>query len=597
MTKNQVLENLRAERDKQIEFVEQLSANAVDEGRELGDAEIRNVEQAMERIKGIDAQMKPLTEFEALRASKEDTLSHFPAPMSGGGNVAFGGAQTESRSVSSLGRRHESPYADASQYWADMYTRSAPGMGQRATIAGERLSRAIANQTTTDTPGLMPHPLIGPVMDLIDANRPLMTSLGIRPLPNGQGKVFGRPKVTQHTLVGEQVTEKTELVSRQMKVSSIDFTRRTYGGVVDISRQDIDWSDPSAWQILIQDLADVYAQVTEQVVAEDFSAQVTQKVPAPAADADLKAWAKALYDAAALSYTGAKRLPNAMWCSLDMWATLGAVVDLGRLVFSNGADTGSGRVQDFSGRVLDLPRYVVPSLPPKSIIVGWTGGYEVYEQRVGLITAVEPRLFGVEVAYGGYMASGVMEASAFTRIGDAPGPLTGTAQEKNPPAADRRAVTATFDNSGTGKNVKVAWGDKAGTVDTSTSPTGTLDHTYVSADDGPIQIVMKDEAQPSRQAMAAIQQIPYTAVLHSPTLVGKAPAGQKGTVTVGRDSSTGLQLDWGDASAKANITTDGDMTHNYAAQATDKEYTVTMSGGSTGTKLPAPVKFTITGTG
>ena len=57
-----------------------------------------------------------------------------------------------------------------------------------------------------------------------------------------------------------------------MTITPVSFTKATYGGTVDISRQDIDWTSPGAWDILIRDLANVYAIQTETAVAAAFKA-------------------------------------------------------------------------------------------------------------------------------------------------------------------------------------------------------------------------------------------------------------------------------------------------------------------------------------
>ena len=109
-----------------------------------------------------------------------------------------------------------------------------------------RIQRAIADQKTSDTTGILPTPIVGTVVNLIDANRPLISSLGgAKAMAGIPGSTFTRPKVTQHTLVGVQAGEKTQLPSQKMMITPIPFDKSTYGGTVDISRQDIDWTSPA----------------------------------------------------------------------------------------------------------------------------------------------------------------------------------------------------------------------------------------------------------------------------------------------------------------------------------------------------------------
>ena len=92
--------------------------------------------------------------------------------------------------------------------------------------------RAAAHQTTGDNPGLLPESIIGPVVNFVDSNRPIVNALGPRQLPGGS---WSRPSVTSHTLVQPQSAEKTELASQKMTISKIPVSPKTYGGYVNVS--------------------------------------------------------------------------------------------------------------------------------------------------------------------------------------------------------------------------------------------------------------------------------------------------------------------------------------------------------------------------
>ncbi|MFB9768187.1 hypothetical protein ACFFOS_27670, partial [Nocardioides kongjuensis] len=95
--------------------------------------------------------------------------------------------------------------------------------------------------------------------------------------------------------------------------------------------------------------------------------------------------------------------------------TLGVIIDaLKASTAGNGG--GDSDVQSFAGNLLRTPRIIVPSFPAGTLIVGVKSRTEVYEDRFGFLSVVEPKVFGVELAYGGYMASGTVKPSAFTKI-------------------------------------------------------------------------------------------------------------------------------------------------------------------------------------
>jgi hypothetical protein len=207
-----------------------------------------------------------------------------------------------------------------------------------------------------------------------------------------------------------------------MVISNVQFTQATYGGTVDISRQDIDWTSPAAWDILIRDLAQVYSVQTETAVAADFATTSTgTKPPALPATPVLADWSKALYTAGMHSYTFGQRMPTRIWCGLDVWAALGSLVDTTRVVLP--VDTqremgapGTSQLAMFSGDLFGLPRIVVPLFPAKTCIVGPDDLYEVYEEVIGLLSVIEPSILGVQVAYGGYLANKMLAGGAYVPL-------------------------------------------------------------------------------------------------------------------------------------------------------------------------------------
>jgi hypothetical protein len=318
-------------------------------------------------------------------------------------------------------------YRSAGAFLVD-YLRAA-GIMQRGNVDHEALARvqqarAVADQKTTDTPGILPTPIVGSVVDLIDATRPFITSVGGGKAMAGiPGTTFSRPKITQHVLVGVQAAgagEKTQLPSQKMTVSPVNFTKATYGGTVDISRQDIDWTEPSAWDILVKDLADVYAVQTETAAAAAFKTAAVGTGVTVATN-DLKGWTLALYTAGMHSYQGGLRMPDRIWCSLDVWAALGSLVDVARVAIpqdrvSEMGAPGTSTLANFAGDLLGLPRIVVPTFAAGTCIVGPSALYEVYEEVIGLLSVIEPSILGVQVAYGGYVAWGTLASSAFVPL-------------------------------------------------------------------------------------------------------------------------------------------------------------------------------------
>jgi len=414
MPSNAVLERQREERGRQIAFVDELLSRAAADERDLVDAETANLTAAQQRIEELTAQIEPLERYEALVETHRTASAQYGS-----------GPRAPERSAAMAGGERVT-YSSPGHFLRDVLSArglmSDPRTGQRLPAdaqAEARIRYAVANQTTVETPGLLPHEIIGGVVNLIDASRPFITSIGGgRPMGGIPGKTFGRPKITTHTQVGIQATEKAQVPSRAMVIGEVAFTKQTYGGTVDVSRQDIDWTSPAAWDILIRDLADQYAIETENAAADAFAAgaagsnSATAIVP-PVTLANL---APALYAAAGKVYSSSKHLPDRIWLSTDLWGVVGPLLDNQQST----QDAGDSSLSSFAGNLYGVSRIVVPSFPPSTLIVGWSGAYEVYEEVIGLLTAVEPSLLGVEVAYGGYIAHNFISTEGVA-------PITGAA--------------------------------------------------------------------------------------------------------------------------------------------------------------------------
>lgn len=433
---NAVLTRLREQRDEQVAAMDAVLAQVGDD-RDLVEAERSLLEACRQRIAEIDAQIEPLASYEALRgqvAERSAELPHPPLP------AQPRRADPERASV----------YHSAGAFLVD-YMRAnglADSQRTRDEAAAARVAAAYqtrADQTTADTPGLLPTPIVGGVVNLIDANRPLITSLGgAKSLGGIPGKTFTRPTISQHVAVGPQTAEKTALPSQKMSVTPITFDKSTYGGSVDISRQDMDFTQPGAWDILVTDLANVYARETEAAVADAFTTAATGAavtMGTAGQNPTLAEWSTALYTAAMRSYNAGFRMPDRVWCSLDVWASLGSLVDVARLALPPSGDldeaAGSSSLADFRGDVIGLPRIVVPMFSDGTCIVGPSSLFEAYEEVIGLLSVIEPSILGVEVAYGGYLAQGSLFGGAFVPITVA-GTLPTAAPSSNGGSSERR---------------------------------------------------------------------------------------------------------------------------------------------------------------
>ena len=285
--------------------------------------------------------------------------------------------------------------------------------GQRdATDRLETYYRAAAHQKTSDNLGLIPDPVVGDVINFIDAARPLVSALGPRPLTSA---TFHRPRVTQHTAVAKQgaagakADEKSELVSQKMVIDRLTVEAVTYGGYVNVSRQNIDFSSPSALDLIVNDLASQYAIETEAATCDLLATTATTAVTydeTPSTGTIADAVVAALWNAAAVAYTavrGQGRLVLAV--APDR---LGAFGRLFAPVNPTNAQSSGFNANSFAqgsmGTISGISLVMSAQLGTGEAFLFSTAALEVYEQRVGTLQAVEPSVAGVQVAYLGYFA-------------------------------------------------------------------------------------------------------------------------------------------------------------------------------------------------
>lgn len=440
---NPVLTRLRAAREQQILFVSGLLAQVEAENRDLVAAERSNLTAAQERIGQLDEQIVPLEQFELTAAAHRTAAPGTEGRSGHQGSEQRGAGQGQAQGSSRMTITERQPvhYGTAGEFLAD-YVRSLnfpdrqadPEAARRVSSlraweAQQRVAGAVEagpHQTTSDTPPLLPNLVVGDILNDLDEARPFVASVGVKTLADRPGLTFQRPYITQHTLVGEQTAEKAELPTRELQMSSIAFTKRTFGGHVNISRQAIDWTDPSAWNAVLADLQTEYGVQTEDTYGAAFAAGVTGTgtvIPYPARGT-VEGYVDALYLAASKAATAngtrratATRFPDHVWTSLDQWASLGSMISKWKLAHPGETEAGTASPTSFSvGSLLDLPRTMVPGFPAGTIVVGRSSLYEFYEERIGLLQAVEPKVLGVDVAYGGYAAGNFLDATAFSKI-------------------------------------------------------------------------------------------------------------------------------------------------------------------------------------
>lgn len=400
MQSDAMIARLESELAERSQFIQGVIGGAQDAGRDLLDSEKELLNSAKSRVTELRSQLDVLADSRQVQLDARTRAAQLQRDM------AIGRHQIDKGAVE---------YRSAGAYLVDAYK---AGLNDRE--AKERLeifTRAAAHDKTGDLTGIVPDPVVGEVLNFIDSARPIVSTLGVRPLPSA---TWYRPKVTAHTAVGPQgsngagtgtgsaADEKTELPSVKMTIGRLSASAVTYGGYVNVSRQSIDFG-AGTLDVVVNDLAAQYAIQTEAAAGNELSSVGTTPVPVASNSAD--DIARALWSGAGVAYAATKgqgRLVLAV--SPDVLGTFGPLFapvnpDNAQSTGFNAGQFGQGVMGAISGISLVMSA----GLGEGGAVLFSTAAIEAYETRVGTLQVSEPSVLGVQVGYAGYFTPLVVE--------------------------------------------------------------------------------------------------------------------------------------------------------------------------------------------
>ena len=282
------------------------------------------------------------------------------------------------------------------------------------------IKAAAPDVVTTDTPGILPEPIVGPVYNNFRGLRPVVDAIGVKAMPGG-GKVFRRPEVTTHTTIGASNGENANLDQGTFVVSNNNVTKGVYGGYVRLSEEDMDWTEPEVLGLLLDDMARIYANETDNVAADNLLSGTSQSEPITSRIVPGD-WVSAIYNAASTILTNSNgNLPTHLFLSPNNWAYLGKLVDdADRPLFPNiGPMNAFGAVSPGSavGNAFGLSVVVDRNFAADTAIVGHPDGFEIFEQQKGAIQveAADGSLSRY-IKFRGYFATLMIDATKFVKL-------------------------------------------------------------------------------------------------------------------------------------------------------------------------------------
>lgn len=291
-----------------------------------------------------------------------------------------------------------------------------------------RIRAAAPDITTGDTPGILPEIITGSVYDGLNPIRPFVTAIGTRAMPQS-GATFRRPKITVRPTVTQQPTgQLNTLDPSTVTVSNTDISKLSFGTYVTVSEQDLDWSDPASINIILNQLAIAYGQATDNYAVDTCYGAIVQSetITDKTKPED---WLAAIYGAAYQISNTSNYLPTHLFLSPTAWYRLGKLTDsegnpsfpfVGSANMQAVNALGTMSATSWNGAPLGLIAVVDKNMASDTAFVGHAAGdaagFEFYEQQKGAISVDVPSTLGRTIAYRGYAAAFMADATKFCKL-------------------------------------------------------------------------------------------------------------------------------------------------------------------------------------
>lgn len=295
--------------------------------------------------------------------------------------------------------------------YASIHRHDAPDAWDRMV----RVAAAAGDTTTTDTPGLIPAPIVGDVFSGRPEDRPVVSSLGPYSGPSA-GKTFSRPVITDPILDAATAAELAD-VADTLGVTGHDFTYAFVKRAARLSAEDIAFTTPQVLDVAARDLGRSYARGTEKAAATAIEA-IDSTATAAAADA----FEDAVYAAAAAMYAATGELPDRLWIGTGAWGFLsGAKATDGRPLYprlspGNAGGQNAGGARMFDLEVAGLRTTVSWALTSAVAVLGSSAVVECYEGHRVDMRADSPTTLGVSMGVGGAVATGALNAGGAAKF-------------------------------------------------------------------------------------------------------------------------------------------------------------------------------------
>ena len=280
------------------------------------------------------------------------------------------------------------------------------------------LSRALADQITTNNPGVIPPGWVRDVKGIVAFGRPAVSAVGgAVGLPAG-GMDINWPYFdgTLLDLIDEQATEKTAITSVRVDLKKGTSAIHTFAGGSDLSYQLIRRSDPSYREAYLRIMTAAYAAVTDQFFVNGMDALATGTGTLDPAAATAATALAAIFQASMDVFEATGSPATAVIADAVWFSKLGALFL--PQVYGTQNVGGTAQASNLSVNISGLTVTYDPYMPTGKMYVTNGQAARLHEDGPMVVTAEDVEKLGQNVAVWGmaanaiYVPAGVVVISA-----------------------------------------------------------------------------------------------------------------------------------------------------------------------------------------
>ena len=308
----------------------------------------------------------------------------------------------------------------------DTYLKVSDAFKQAQRKNQSALQAAAGDIVTGDTPGLLNINVAGTLFQDLNFVRPVVSAFGARAMPTTASRQFIRPTITTHTSAAVQTNQLDAVSATTMVIAANTVTKSTVAGQVTLSIQDIDFTDPAALQLVLNDLAGEVLIKTDDIAADALVAGKTASGSTWTVTADNPtSLITSLYDAAREIAEDSNFFPTHLCVSPDVWEKLGSQLDgskrpvLGYTTNGVLGQNALGRVGGLGYNMMDvmgLTLVVDNNFASGTMLVVYAPGFEIYESGASLQSFENPSTLGRTLSIHQYFATFVAKSSFIQSI-------------------------------------------------------------------------------------------------------------------------------------------------------------------------------------